>query len=67
MSVSKLVATKFGESARTLGVLDVDGWKKQFKRTSSSSMEHAVKVTAQKRLFLVTSVTPIFQAKSSIV
>ena len=69
MSVSKLVATKFGESARTLGVLDVDGWKKQFKRVQKAAARnmYVVGVTAKRRPFLVTSVTPIFQAKGSII
>ena len=68
MSVSKLVTTELlnmdDESARTLGVLDIDGWKKH---TASSSVEHVVEVTAKGRLFLVTSVTPIFHTKNSTV
>ena len=43
-------------------MLDFDGWKKTnlfYKNTASSSVEHEVEVTAKRRLFLVTSVTPI--------
>ena len=69
MSVSKLVATKFGESARTLGVLDVDGWRKQFSKrhTASSNVEHGVEAIAKRRLFFVMSVTLIFQTQNSVV
>ena len=43
------------------------GGKSSFKHTASSSVEHVVEVTAKRRLFLVTSVTSIFQTKSSTV
>ena len=40
-------------------MLDVDGWKKQFKtHTARISVEHVVGVIAKRRLFLVPSVTP---------
>ena len=62
MFVSEFVTTEFlclmdDESARTLGVLDVDGWKKQFLQTHSSVV-HVVEGAAKRRLFLVMSVTP---------
>ena len=34
------------ESSWTQGVLDVDGWKKQFKHTASSRTEHVVELKA---------------------
>ena len=46
-------------------MLDVDGYKKQFKHTASSRVERVVKVTPKRRLFLVTSVTPRIQTNNS--
>ena len=36
------------ESARTLGVLDVDGWKTHFDKTTHSRVEHMVEVAAKR-------------------
>ena len=45
-------------------MLDVDGWRKHSNyRNCFKSVEHAVEVTAKKRLLLVTSVTPISTLK----
>ena len=42
----------------TLGVLDVDGWKKLFQtHTASSGMEHVEEVTAKTWLFHVSHTT----------
>lgn len=39
------------ESARTLGVSDAEGWKKQLNKNTSSSVEQVVEVAGKSRLF----------------
>ena len=53
------VSPRYDEPARILGMLHVDVWKNQFNETRThSTVEHMVDVAADRRLFLVTSVTP---------